>query len=67
MEERRSSSAGIVLVSALVLVGSFEPSVEETLVVLVLALELVVEVVNSLVSPLAEKVVELSKGSAGSR
>ena len=79
VEERRSSStrlkyrgsspssAGIVLVSALVLVGSFEPSVEETLVVLVLALELVVEVVNSLVSPLAEKVVELSKGSAGSR
>ena len=72
VEERRSSStrskyrgsfpssAGIVLVSALVLVNSFAKSVEETLVELVVALELVVEVVDSLVSLLAEKAVELS-------
>ena len=71
MEERRSSStrlkyrgsspssAGIVLVSASVLVSSFAISVEETLVKLVVALEPVVEVVNSLVSLLAEEAVKL--------
>ena len=73
MEERRSSStrlkyrgsspssAGIVLVSASALVNSFAISVEEILVKLVVALEPAVEVVNPLVSLLAEEVVELSK------
>ena len=71
MEERRSSStrlkyrgsspsfAGTVLVSASVLVNSFAISMEETLVKLVVALEPVVEVVNSLVSLLAEEAVKL--------
>ena len=74
VEERRSSStrlkyrgsspssAGIVLVSASVLVSFFAISVEEekTLVQLVVAFEPAVEVVNSLVPLLAEETVELS-------
>ena len=71
VEERRSlstrlkycgsflSSSEIVLLSASALVNSFAISVEETLVKLVVALDSVVEVVNSLVSLLGEEAVKL--------
>lgn len=53
------SSVGILLFSALVLVCSFRTLVVVALIELVVVLELVVEVADSVMSSLAEKAVEL--------